>query len=218
MRQILKWIIYPSILTFLISSNHGFAAISAIDIVKKVKSTYQQFKTISVEFEQKSEWKLAGTSHSITGKMQIKDEVKFRIEMPDLVTVSDGTNIWNYSKSTNQVIINYVKKSDTDQLPSKLLLQYSERYHAKLIGEEKLNQTDCYVLELTSKTGNDYIQQMKIWIAKKNWFTQKVEQIDIHGNKKIFTMNVINTDIPIDDSVFTYVTPEGVEEIDMRRK
>jgi len=206
----------PVFAGILLISSSGYSAISAKDIIKKVKKTYNKIKTLKVEFEQSSEWQLAGTSHSVNGNMQIKDEVKFRIEMPDIVTVSDGKNIWNYSKSTNQVIINRVKKSDTEQLPAKLLLQYSERYEPKLLAEETFQNKICYALELTSKTGDDFIQKMKILVDKKTWYTQKVEQFDIHGTKKIFIIKSIRTNFPIDNSIFTYITPPGVEVIDMR--
>lgn len=196
----------------------ALAETSAKDVIKNVKKTYKQLKTIQFEFDQKTDWKLAGTSNIISGKMSIKNDIMFRVEMPDLITVSDGKTIWNYAKSTNQVIINRARKSDAKQLPSKLLLQYTEKYNSTLLGEQKLKNVPCYVLNLTSKTGDDYIQKMKVWVDKKTWYTKQIEQLDIHGNLKTFLITSISTNIKLKDSIFTFAKPKTAEVIDMRLK
>jgi outer membrane lipoprotein-sorting protein len=194
------------------------SAISAKDIVKKVRKTYDDMQSIAFDFEQNAEWKLAGTSNTLQGKILIKGKDKIRIEMPDLVTVTNGEIAWSYSKSRQQVLISHAKKSDANLLPSSILLDYSEKYQATLLGEEKAGGFDCYVLELKSKTGDDFYQKMKIWVAKKNWFTQKLQQIDINQNVNTYNLSSITVDQPIADAKFIFEPPAGVETIDMRQK
>lgn len=194
------------------------SAISAKDIVKKVRKTYDEVQTISFNFEQNSEWKLAGTSNTAQGRIFIKGKDKIRIEMPDIITVTNGETAWSYTKSRQQVLINHAKKSEANLLPSTIILDYSEKYQATLIGEEKAGGLDCYVLELKSKTGDDFYQKMKIWVAKKNWLTQKLQQVDINQNVNTYNLSAIVVDQPIADSQFNFETPAGAETLDMRQK
>ena len=205
-------------LSFFCINVNVYADISAKDIVKKVKKSYAKQNTIAVEFKQVFKWQLAGTSKETEGKLYIKDKIKYRIEMPDQVIVTDGKTVWQYSKPNNQVIIDYLKKQDEDQLPSKMLFRYSEEYHPEIIGDELFNDIPCYILQLTSKTGDNFIQQMKIWIDKANWLTRKIEHEDINGNLNTYIIQAITTNINLSDSRFTFNTPEGVEEIDLRAK
>jgi outer membrane lipoprotein-sorting protein len=191
---------------------------SAKNIVKKVKDTYQDLKTVVIDFEQDFKWKLAGTNQKVNGKIIIKDNVKYHVEIDNNTIVTDGITVWNYSKANNQVIIKNSEKADADQLPSKILLKYAEDYNVTLVGEERLQNNDCYVLLFKSKTGDDYYQQMKAWISKKNWLTQKIEQTDINQNINTYLIRSVQTNTPIDDSNFVFQTPKGVEEIDMRAK
>lgn len=213
-----KSLILFILITFCLSLNIAYSAMSAKNIVKKAKDTYQGLQTVVIDFEQDFKWKLAGTNQKVNGKISIKDNVKYHVEIDNNVIVTDGVTIWNYSKANNQVIIKNSEKSDADQLPSKILLKYAEDYNVTLVGEERLQNNDCYVLLFKSKTGDDYYQQMKAWISKKSWMTQKIEQIDINQNINTYIIRSVQTNTPIDDSHFLFQTPKGVEEIDMRTK
>lgn len=206
------------LITAVFSTGLIYGAIDAKDIVKKVRKTYRDLDTISFTFEQSTEWKLAGTSNTFQGKIFIKGKDKVRIEGPDGVMVTNGETVWNYSKSRNQVLINNTKKTNDNLLPSSILLEYSENYQATLLGEEKVRGRDCYVLELRSKTGDDFFQKMKIWVAKKNWFTQKLQQVDINQNVNTYILSSITVDQPVADAKFNFVSPAGAETIDMRQK
>lgn len=206
------------LITFFISVNFAYSAMSAKNIVKKVKDTYQDLKTVVIDFEQDFKWKLAGTNQKINGKIIIKDNVKYHVEIDNNTIVTDGITVWNYSIANNQVIIKNSEKADADQLPSKILLKYAEDYNVTLVGEEHLQNNDCYVLLFKSRTGDDYYQQMKAWVSKKNWMTQKIEQTDINQNINTYLIRSVQTNTPIDDSNFIFKTPKGVEEIDMRAK
>lgn len=194
----------------------AYAGPSAESIVKKVKKQYTKVKTLSVEFEQKFNWKLAGTSDTITGKMLIKGNTKYRVEMPDNMLITDGNTVWQYSVTNKQVIIDQADKSGSSQMPSDFLLKYADGYAPRLVGEELLNGKKCYVLNLKSITGDDYYQRIKVWIDKKNYLTQKLEQYDINENVNIYTMKSVLQNVPVADAKFRFLVPPGVEIIDLR--
>lgn len=210
--------IFIIILLLILTRINLYAAISAKDIVKKVKKSYEKYNNIAVEFKQIFKWQLAGSSKETKGKLYIKDKIKYRIEMPDQVIVTDGKTVWQYSITNNQVLIDDMKKKDEEQLPSKMLFRYSEEYRPEIVGNELFDGIPCFVLQLTSKTGDNYIQQMKIWIDKATWLTRKIEHEDINGNLNTYIIQAITTNINLEESRFKFTAPEGVEEVDLRVK
>ena len=136
--------------------------------------------------------------------------------MPNNVLITDGETVWQYSVANKQVIIDQADKNGTNQLPGDFLLKYADGYAPKLVGEELLNGKQCYVLNLKSVSGDDYYQKIKVWIDKKKYYTQKIEQYDINDNVNIYTMKSVLKNLPVSDTKFHFTVPPGVEIIDLR--
>lgn len=63
-------------------------------------------------------------------------------------------------------------------------MNFSEDYNAKLVGEEKIEGIDCYILELTAKTteGVTYYR-INYWLKKDNYLPIKAEFFALSGKK-----------------------------------
>ncbi len=189
----------------------------AEEIIKKVKDEYDDLKTFHAEFSQSSYWKLADNVHVQKGKTWLKGKDKFKIETEDQTIVCDGKTIWTYSQFNNQVIIDKVEKSGEEiRLPKDIFFKYSEDYNPTYIGEEKIDNQDCSVLELRAKTEDIFIKYMKIWINKKISIPIKIEQVDINNNSNNYLIMNVEINKAIDDNFFVYKVPDSVEIIDMR--
>lgn len=58
-----------------------------------------------------------------------------------------------------------------------------EDYNAKLLGTEKYEGHDCYVLELLPKDPEDIsYSKLKRWVDKENFYSMKTEYYDKHGD------------------------------------
>lgn len=58
-----------------------------------------------------------------------------------------------------------------------------EDYNAKLLGTEKYEGHDCYVLELLPKDPEDIsYSKLKRWVDKENFYSMKTEYYDEHGD------------------------------------
>ncbi|MBC8462122.1 MAG: outer membrane lipoprotein-sorting protein [Deltaproteobacteria bacterium] len=58
-----------------------------------------------------------------------------------------------------------------------------EDYNAKLLGTEKYEEHDCYVLELVPKDPKDIsYSKLKRWVDKENFYSLKTEYYDKHGD------------------------------------
>jgi len=203
-------------LSFMFFDSRVLFSIDAPEIVNKVKETYESTKNFSADFKQQFKWKLAGETQENVGKILLKDNDKFRIETEDQVIVSDGATLWTFSKMNNQVIIDNLSNADEVVLPREIFLRFSKKYKPLLLGKETLNNTECYVIQLIAESEDVFIKEMKLWIDKTNWLTQKIEQVDINKNITIYSLTNINTDLQIEDKAFDYKIPPNVEIIDMR--
>jgi chaperone LolA len=189
----------------------------AEEIIKKVKDEYDDLKTFYAEFSQSSYWKLADNVHEQKGKIWLKGKDKFKIETEDQTIVCDSKTIWTYSQFNNQVIIDKVEKSGEEiRLPKDIFFKYSEDYNLTYIGDEKIDNQDCSVLELRAKTEDIFIKYMKIWINKKISIPIKIEQVDINNNSNNYLIMNVEINKAIDDNFFVYKVPDSVEIIDMR--
>ncbi|MBD3290671.1 outer membrane lipoprotein chaperone LolA [candidate division KSB1 bacterium] len=204
------------VLILFIGSIHTLWAIDAEDIIDKVKNKYEEIGSLTANFTQSFKWKLAGESQEQHGSLFIKGKNKFRIETEGQIVVSDGTNLWTYSKSNNQVIIDNVDNAEEVILPREIFLKFSQNYNPQYLREEKYNNTDCYVVNLIAKTDNQFIREMKIWVARSSWLTQKVQHTDINENITTYSLRSIKVNQDLKDTVFSLQIPENVEVVDMR--
>jgi len=190
--------------------------IDAAEIIKNVKHKYEEIESFSADFKQVFKWKLAAETQEHQGKIILQGADKFRIETSDQLIISDGTTIWTYSKINNQVIIDAIGKANDVILPREIFLKFSKEYNEKLQGEERITNSDCYIVHLIAKNEDIFIKEMKIWIDKKAWLTLKIEHIDINNNLTVYSLDNIITNKKIAAEEFVYKIPPGIEVIDMR--
>lgn len=189
----------------------------ANEIIKKVKAKFDGLETFRADFSQISYWKLADNVHQQEGAIWLKGKEKFKIETHDQITVSDGKTIWTHSKFNNQVIIDNINKTGGEaNLPRDIFLIYSEQYQPSYLQNDKIEDQDCYVLELKSKTEDVFIKFVRLWINQKTLVPIKIEQIDLNNNTNTYLLKNIVIDKPLADNFFHYRIPESVEVIDMR--
>ncbi len=218
MKKIFKTLAYIIIILICHHTLSLFALDNKADeIIRKVKAKYDDLKTFYAEFDQTSYWKLANNVQEQHGKIWLKDKDKFRIETQDQIIVSDGKTIWTFSQFNNQVIIDKVEKSGEEiRLPKDIFFNYSEDYIPVYLNDEKINNQDCFVLELRAKTKDIFIKYMKIWIDAKITVPIKIEQVDINNNSNTYLLMNPEINKAINDSFFSYKIPDSVEVIDMR--
>ena len=218
MKKIFKMFAYLIIILIYHQSQSLIAGDNKADeIIKKVKAKYDGLKTFYAEFDQTSYWKLADNVQEQHGKIWLKGNDKFRIETPDQTVVSDGKAIWTYSQFNNQVIVDRVEKSGEEiRLPNDIFFKYSEDYLPVYLNDEKIDDQDCFVLELRAKTEDIFVKYMKIWIETQKTIPVKIEQVDINSNSNTYLLMNLEMNKSIDDNFFTYKAPDSVEVIDMR--
>ena len=57
---------------------------------------------------------------------------------------------------------------------------------------------------------------MKIWVDRKRWFLLKVEQLETNDNVTTYILKDHKTNKKLEEALFRFTPPEGVEVIDRR--
>lgn len=192
-------------------------AASAEDIIKEVQKTYTSIKEVAAEYQQNFVWEMAGESVENEGKIWAKDGSKFRIDNQDQTIVTDGKTLWTLSKVNKQVMIDeYNRNSRDNPFIRSFMDDYLNNYKASLMGQEKIDDRDHYVLELVAINPDEFNRKVTIWVDSKTNYMTRIVQTDINGNKRIYTFSNIQTGVDLNDDLFEMDIPEGYEAVDMR--
>jgi outer membrane lipoprotein-sorting protein len=57
---------------------------------------------------------------------------------------------------------------------------------------------------------------MRVWVDRKKWLLLQVEQLEANGNLTTYRLKDHRTNKKIDDEIFAFQVPEGVEVLDRR--
>ena len=185
-------------------------------IVKKVEDNFNKSGAMSIDFKEIYQWKLTGEEHTTNGNLVMQGQDKFRVSTDDQIIVSNGSTLWTFSKPSNRVVVDKLKKNDNTLLPRKIFLEYTEDYRVFSDGSESLSGTECWVLKFTDEKGDKLFPKVRVWIDKHTFMPGKIEQWDLSGNVTIFIIKKIKTGITVSKNEFYFKTPEGAELIDLR--
>lgn len=185
-------------------------------IIENVEKELNSAKSVQFVFKQTYIWELTGEEQSIEGELLLQGDDHFYITTDDQVIASDGTTLWTYSKPSQRVLIDRLSNSDNTLLPRQILLQYTQSYTSRTVGEEIIAGQDCVIILFTTENRDAFFPEVRIWIEQDHWIPRKIEQTDINDNRTIYNLDLVEFNLPVGVDSFRFVIPEGVEVIDMR--
>ncbi|MCK4529252.1 outer membrane lipoprotein-sorting protein [candidate division WOR-3 bacterium] len=152
--------------------------------------------------------------------ISIKKPNKFRSEDKEqgIITVSNGEVMWVYDVKKGEATMVPLEGSgdlpdfDYGQIIKELLMDTN----ATLLGEEKLSDRSCYVIEVTPKK-DTYITGQKIWIDKMYWLPIRIET-DFEGFKSSVEYTNVSFNTGISNGEFEFSSPSGVKIIEPETK
>lgn len=212
----MRHILFISVVFLLMTAMQASAA-DVNKIIKKVQKTYDKMDNLSATFKQVETFKITGSQTETSGKIFIKNGVKYRFKSEDQVIVTDGKTIWTYNEMSKQLLIDNVRENSGALLPRDLLFKYPKKYYSTLLGEEKSGKNEVYKIRLDPKEDvHGYIKSVKLWIDKDNWHILMIETTDLNGNQSRFEITDIDTKSKLSDDLFTYQADDSVNVVDMR--
>lgn len=205
-------------LIILAFTNLAFAGPSAKEILKKVQKKYEKdIKTLSADFTQKVQWNLSGFVQESEGKMLLKGD-KFRFDTDSQSLSNDGETIWTYNSSSEQIIVDSIKKSGEILMPQELLFKFPENYTLFYLGEEKQEKKNFHILKLAAKSETENLKEIKVWVLEDEWLTQQLEYVDLNENITTYTLKNLKLNEEVLDDKFQLTEFTDAEVIDLREE
>lgn len=138
----------------------GCTQLTAEQIAEKMREKYNSIKdmkgvmVVTTNLDKQNQ----------TINFEMKKPNKWRSEDERVLTISNGKMMWIYDKQKNEVTklaLPEIKQLEFDY--GKIVKDMVEKYNVRLVGEEKVSDRDCYVVELRPE-GKDYFTNQKLWI------------------------------------------------------
>jgi len=208
---------FPLILFIILASSRNLFGITADELALQVEKKYRLLSDLSMNFTKVTSSEIFETPSKVQGKMILKNPDKFKIETKEETITCDGKFIWTYTVGNQQVVKNLVDRSEDLFKPNQVLSDFRSDYTPSLVGEEKVNETKCFKLLLTSKKEDVFIKKMTVWVDQQNLLARRLEYRDSQDNDIIMDFRNIKTNRKIKDSEFVFQTPPGVEELDLSK-
>jgi len=188
----------------------------AADIIKRMEKKYRTIDDITVEFRQTIHYGVTGTEQSFRGTMYMKKGNKYRIELEDQTIVTDGSSVWSYSKSNNQVIVDRYKETPESFSPDRIMVDVPAQYASIILGRERLGAAETTILKLTPKDKKANLQWMKVWVDDDEYLMRKIQALDVSDNLSTYFLDSLSLNRSLNESIFTFDAPRGAELIDLR--
>lgn len=186
-------------------------------ILNKLSKKYEAIKSYKAEFVCELENPQAKVNDKFVGQINVKGQ-KFTINTLNQEIINNGTTVWTYLKSENEVNISDYSPDDDEISPTKIYSIYKTGFKYMYTGEEKIKGVVFDVVELNPENKNKPYHKIRIWINKKEQSIKKWKIFEKNGNRFMYTVSNFLVNAKIDDSIFTFDNTKykGVEIVDLR--
>lgn len=187
-------------------------------ILDGVSAKFKTFTTVQASFSYKVENASGKALSTKAGTLMMKG-TKYKVSFGGQEIFCNGTTVWNYDKSANEVTVSNLDASGGMITPQKLFTNfYDKDFRYVLNGEKKIGTKTIQEIEMTpiDKSKPFHKVYLQIDKAAKTIYSTKV--LENAGNRYIYTVTTMKTNAAIDDAHFTFDKKKypGVEEVDLR--
>jgi outer membrane lipoprotein carrier protein len=201
------------------TSNMGQTDPEAKKILDAVSAKFRTFKAVQALFSFKNE-DAKGKVLGIKKGTLFTKGTKYRVNITGGQEIfCDGTNIWTYDKSVNEVTISKYDPSTNTMTPQKIFTNfYDKDFLYKLNGDKKEAGKVLQEIELTPFDKTKSFFKVIVWVDKvaKTIYSMKV--LEKSGNKYTYTVSSLNGKAALTDTQFAFDKTKypGVEVVDLR--
>lgn len=191
---------------------------AAKQVLDAVSAKFKTFSSVQANFSYKVEDAKGKTMSTKTGTVWMKGN-KYRVSFGGQEIFSDGTTVWNYDKSTNEVTINNVDASGTALTPQKLFTNFYDKDFLYLLnGEKKVGAKTLQEIEMTPTDKSKPFHKVYLQVDKAAKTIYSTKVLENGGNRYTYTVSNMKTNGALTDNQFAFDKKKypGVEEVDLR--
>ena len=187
-------------------------------VLDGVSAKFRTFKTAKATFTYKVE-NSAGKALSTKNGSVFMKGIKYRVLIVGQEIFCDGSNIWTYDKSANEVTITKFDMETNTLTPQKLFTNfYDKDFLYKLNGEKKQGTKVIQEIEMTPTDKTKAFHKVYVYVNKANKTITGTRVLEKSGSRYNYTVNTLTPNTTIADSYFVFDTKNypGVEVVDLR--
>ena len=144
---------------------------------------------------------------------------KYRVSISGQEIYSDGSNIWTYDKSANEVQLTKFDASTNAITPQKMFTNfYDKDFLYKLNSETKQGGKTIQQVELTPVDKTKAFFKVLVDIDKNSKNIVSTTVYEKNGNRYIYKVNSLKTNTDLPESLFVFDAKKypNVEVVDLR--
>lgn len=203
--------ILSGLLCLIITSSGSVHAQTADEVLAALRSKYDTMTSLRATFNQTTSSTYMDETEHFHGDIILQGD-SYRIEMPSQTIVTDTRITWVYNKSENQVLINDYVDDETTFSLSRFLNEFDSAYTV-----DAFESTDeGSILTLLPLDPFSSFQSVTIWTRSRDDLVTRLDVVDVNDVQMSLDLLDIEFNPPVPGGSFVFVTPEGVEEIDLR--
>lgn len=201
---------------FLVSFAGAASGQNASAILGKVRERYATIQDAELRFTQTVRFPVSRVEQRVSGKLWMKKGNRYRVQTDDLTLVTDGKTVWSHSHPNNQVLIDSFRIDERTYSPERVLLAAPDDFTPAFITREKSPQGEVAVLKLTPVNLRGFVRALKLWVREDDSMITRVELKDANDKETTYAVEDVRINQGLDDGMFSYSIPEGVEVVDLR--
>lgn len=139
---------------------------------------------------------------------------KYRLVLPDQELICDGTTVWHWNKTANEVTVSGMSDDDIDLLnPGRLLAGYGKSFKAKYIRTE---DDGTAIVDLQPRSTRSY-HKIRLFINEEDGLLRRMEVHKYDSGRENYDITDFKrTSNAASQFTFDAAKHPGVEVIDMR--
>ena len=193
------------------------SGLSPDDIIQKVESRYAG-SGFSAFFFQASTIKAMEITDSASGKAFFKrpDKMRWEYETPDRQTIiTNGNTLWIYRPEDNQVMVGKAPSFFEDGKGFSFLSDMESVKKKFYILLEKKVEDDTHVLKLLPREKTFDVSVIYLFVSTKTFEVVKIVTYNSYEDETRIEFKDIQFKRKLDESLFNFNIPEGVEVLNL---
>jgi outer membrane lipoprotein-sorting protein len=189
-------------------------------ILDKMSEKHKSYSSITLQFEYKLENKAEGINETQNGKGVLKGN-KYRLELGGQEVICNGKTVWTYLKDAKEVQIGEVVDDDeaanSFMNPKNFFSLYEKGFKYVKDKDVKTGNKEMFAIKLyPEKPGSKPFHTVMLYVDKMDYSLHSMEVKMKDGNLFTYLITSIEPNKVYAESHFNFITPKGVEEIDLR--
>ena len=186
-------------------------------ILNAMSQKYQGLKAFNVVFTQTLENPSSKIKETMQGDITVSGN-KFRLKLKDQEIINNGSTIWTYMKSDNEVNISENDPDDQQMSPNAIFTLYQKGYKHAFVEEKREGGQTYNIIELSPLDKNNSVYKVHLQINKRDNSVKTWKMFRNNGNRYTYTIKTFNPNPMVDANYFAFDKAQykGVKVIDLR--